>query len=422
MAEPTNYDDENPLRLLPAGVLAAAQAGDHQAEYLVGHAYCYDTMEDLEFGPEYDDEEGVMWLTRAATGGHARAQYELGLVYDFIRSDKAEATRWLTSAGENGEKRAYGMLGEMVMGNTEHRVNKAAVPYWLKGVEHGDALSQYRLAWCYQNGQGGLASNMERAYELYRLAAEQGESGAQLKMGWACREGEFIPRDLEAAARWFEMAAASGEAQSAAELGWMYLRGEYSTEGQPGDPGRALRLFAYAAKEAQPMAFWGLGHLYREGLYVEKNLRRSLFWLEVADTLFECDEGDLYDEIEKIRDTLVVQPLKQKLKAATAGMGVEFEAGLDQTFVTLSEQLSKHRIQIAAEKFAGELDGRLDKDDLPRWLRDKWMGWLHWPETFDRAEPVLTLAEAKRARKKAPQVTRPNREQYTAGRVPQEPC
>ncbi len=56
-----------------ARLLAAAEAGDPQGQYLTGMLYS------LGKGTEKDAGKSRQWLARAAEQGHADAQYELSL-------------------------------------------------------------------------------------------------------------------------------------------------------------------------------------------------------------------------------------------------------------------------------------------------------------------------------------------------------
>lgn len=60
------------------GVEAKAFSGDIQAQYELAMSYRY------EWGDvEKNDREGALWFREAADAGHAKAQFELGLMYEF---------------------------------------------------------------------------------------------------------------------------------------------------------------------------------------------------------------------------------------------------------------------------------------------------------------------------------------------------
>ena len=63
------------------------------------------------------------------------------------------------------------------------------------------------------------------AFELYRIAAEQGVVGAQCRLGVMYAEGRGVTQDDTESARWFMLAAEQGDAEAQAGLGLAYAAG-----------------------------------------------------------------------------------------------------------------------------------------------------------------------------------------------------
>ena len=57
------------------------------------------------------------------------------------------------------------------------------------------------------------------AFQLYRLAAEQGVAGAQCRLGVMYAEGQGVAQDDAESVRWFRLAAAQGDAEAQGGLG-----------------------------------------------------------------------------------------------------------------------------------------------------------------------------------------------------------
>ena len=95
-------------------------------------------------------EEAVKYFRKAAERGHADAQYQLGMCYEFgfgVEKDLSEAVKWFRKAAERG---------------------------------HADA--QYQLGMCYDCGRG-VKKDLNEAVKWFRKAAAQGNVDAQWCVG-----------------------------------------------------------------------------------------------------------------------------------------------------------------------------------------------------------------------------------------------
>ncbi len=63
------------------------------------------------------------------------------------------------------------------------------------------------------------------AVEATRLAAEQGDAGAQYTLGVMYGNGRGVPRDQTEAVRWYRLAADQRDARAQYNLGFMYATG-----------------------------------------------------------------------------------------------------------------------------------------------------------------------------------------------------
>jgi TPR repeat protein len=104
---------------------------------------------------------------RVAEGGHAEAQYSVGMSYagldGGVAEDHDESVRWFTRAGEQGRVDAMTMLG--VYGSTKD----PATAKWLrKAAENGSWQAQVRLGDCCSTGEGFPHDDIE-AYAWYPI-------------------------------------------------------------------------------------------------------------------------------------------------------------------------------------------------------------------------------------------------------------
>jgi TPR repeat protein len=71
---------------------------------------------------------------------------------------------------------------------------------------NGCADAQYELANCYYNGEGGVKTDINKAFKWFKRAAKQGHVDAMYDMG---RFYEY-DEDYKKALRWYEKAAKAG--------------------------------------------------------------------------------------------------------------------------------------------------------------------------------------------------------------------
>ena len=81
-------------------------------------------------------------------------------------------------------------------------------------AEQGDAGAQYRLGVMYAGGEGVPQDDSE-ALRWYRMAAEQGNAVAQWELCSMYSTGEGVPKDDVEAARWFGLAMRHGDGAAA---------------------------------------------------------------------------------------------------------------------------------------------------------------------------------------------------------------
>jgi TPR repeat protein len=128
---------------------------------------------------EKDHVEAVKWYHKAAEQGHADAQFNLGVCFEYgqgVANDPDEAVKW-----------------------------------YHKAAEQGNAGAQFNLGWCFKNGEGVEKYPVE-AVKWYHKAAEQGHARAQNSLGVCFMNGQGVAKDLEGAAKWFQKAADQGHA------------------------------------------------------------------------------------------------------------------------------------------------------------------------------------------------------------------
>ena len=210
------------------------------------------------------------WL-KAAEGGDARAQYELGRCHengDGVAADREEALKWYRRSAQRGYAPAQFILGYLHDGRHHLKYDHEQVVTWYgKAADQGYAKAQYNLGYYYGHGQDesgrlvsggptvwskiGVPKNPVEALKWYRMAAENGHAQAQFVMGKSYHSGEGVPKDLAEAVKWWRKAAEQGHAPSQFNLGVMLFHGQGTA-----------RDFAEAAKWFHARSEQRLVHIY----------------------------------------------------------------------------------------------------------------------------------------------------------------
>jgi TPR repeat protein len=93
----------------------------------------------------------------------------------------------------------------------------------LRRAKAGNAEAQTALGDTYWSGD---EEHYVEAVKWYRLAAEQGDAGAQLSLGVMYDNGEGVAKNDAEAVKWYRKAAEQGHAMAQSTLGTRYMNGE----------------------------------------------------------------------------------------------------------------------------------------------------------------------------------------------------
>src|SRR5262249_22226360 len=163
---------------------AAAERGEAVAQWLVARCLQEGT------GATQSPEAAVSWLRRAAEGGLAAAQNDLG--------------DWYYAA-------------EGATGGDEEAELARAVGLFTRAAEQGFPEAQKNLGVCYGSGNG-VRKNPTEAVRWARLAAERGWSEAMIDLACSYESGDGVEKDAVEAARWYRMAAELGHPEAQEKL------------------------------------------------------------------------------------------------------------------------------------------------------------------------------------------------------------
>lgn len=165
---------------------------------LTGLAFllCLSACEDRRADKAYlrgDYDKALTDIQFLAHGGEARAQYDLGLMYDKgqgVPQSDAEAMRWYERAAEQGEPRAQYNLGLMHLNGQGVPPDILKAYFWISlSASHGNARALDARDYVSER------MSVEQIAEGKRLIREYEEKVAQRKSCVACNmfSGKPVP-------------------------------------------------------------------------------------------------------------------------------------------------------------------------------------------------------------------------------------
>ena len=171
----------------------------------------------------------------------------------------------LASVGDEEAQLSVGLAYET---GTKAKVSKVEAAKWYrKAADQGNIEAKYRLARLLQEGEGGVAKDVNAAAKLYQEAAAAGNIEAQNWLGYSYEHGLGLAVDYAKAAEWYRKAADAGLAIARNNLGLLYLNGK----GLSRDYEQAFKLFDEAAKQGDMWAINNLGGMYEMGWGTKAN-------------------------------------------------------------------------------------------------------------------------------------------------------
>lgn len=158
------------------------------------------------------------WARQAAALGNPEGEQVLGAISS-LEASPIEAEKWTRLAAEKGHARAQFNLGQIYQfGLGVEEDNEEAIKWYRRAAAQGNSDAQWRIGYFYYAGIFSVRQDYSEAVRWYRMSAEHGNSNAQRNLGLAFENGEGVRLSLEEAMKWFRMAASQGDAISKVKI------------------------------------------------------------------------------------------------------------------------------------------------------------------------------------------------------------
>lgn len=196
------------------------------------------------------------------------------------------------SAIDNNNPKAQLQLAVLYMNNmrkkdAHYMANKASSQNYLK--------ANLLLGTWYQYGIG-IEENKAKAFELYKKVADTGDREGIGRLGNMYYFGSYVKQNTNEAIRLYTIASNKGHLASMDTLAGIYL-----TKNQLR---KSASLFKKAAELGYTDSQVELGAMYRKGLGVLKDYRKSVYWYEKAIEKDNIDAlCDITYSLAKLKDS-----------------------------------------------------------------------------------------------------------------------
>ena len=213
---------------------------------------------------EKDYATAAREFRQAAEEGHAKAQFNLALMYHRgigVPMDFAKALDFYHMAAAQGHPLAMNNIG--TMHRLAHGVKRnlsEAVRWYRKGADK-HPLPKNNLASMYMIGSG-VATDYAEAVRWYRAAADEGHAKSQYDLALLYAKGLGVKRDDAEAERLMRMAAAQKYGRAV-----RWLEGGQRKRRAPAKPAAAS---SYRCPQVPEVSWWGDTNHAATVLYVKK--------------------------------------------------------------------------------------------------------------------------------------------------------
>lgn len=201
--------------------LAAARQGHGLSQLRLGFLYAEAHFTGLK--PDYTEAE--KWFLKASEQDAGDARFRLGNFYHNYKKppEPDKAILWLTKAAEGGHRVAMYDLALMI----KNKSPQQALAWLTKAAELDLLPAQMSLSEMYAAGDGVARDPLQSLAWTLKIAAKPTAAPFWIdRAGDTLFEGgDGIPKDYPQALRFYERAAAKNDPHALARLGQMYLQG-----------------------------------------------------------------------------------------------------------------------------------------------------------------------------------------------------
>ena len=260
-------------------LLPLVEAGNAEAQYYWG--YIYDVF--IHYDNSDEEKESLYWYELAAEQGFTKAYLAVAL-NEYLDSEekRVELMEVAQQAGifemSPEELGADGcdLVGWHYYDKKDYR---AAMDWFLKSADLGNANSMNMIGWLYEHGLGVNQEGIV-ALEWFLKGAEMGYPVAMNNYGWAFLKNDYadelVNQEYADALDGYRRAAEAGDPVAMCNIGYMY---DYGLGGLSTNDAIALEWYQKAADLGDARAMYGIGMIYQYmSVGVGRDFEKAMEW------------------------------------------------------------------------------------------------------------------------------------------------
>jgi hypothetical protein len=208
---------------------------------------------------------------------------------------ESEKIKKLKIEAEKGDAMAQYLLGGAYYFGDEISVDNDKAFEWLeKSAEQNNSEAQYYLGIMNKNGDG-ILPNMVQSFFWFKKSAEQGNAYAQYELATIYDAGIGTFKDRRNAIYWYEKSVEQGNKEAEEYLKFMI---NFVGEEQLPNDQKSIENCKLLAKKGNDMAQFYLGLLYLNGNGVEKDIKKTKYWISESLSRGNSKAQEIWDEYE----------------------------------------------------------------------------------------------------------------------------
>lgn len=273
-----------------------AEKGDEDAMYQLGNCY-YEGVG----GVKQDYTTAIYWYEKASKKGKAEASFMIAYCYFYgvgVKTDFQKSEEYANKAKRKKFAPAYWLTAQYYKYEVLTNPQNGYIQNLSKSSELGYSKAQAEIGALYLYGskQYGISQDKNKALDLFKRSADQGDSAGEYYLGICYENGVGVLKDADKALQLYHSSAQKGYAAAKARMGYAYLAGD----GVSVDYSTAYDYLKEAADQGNAYAIGKLADMYYYGLGVEENNNTAIDLykkgVELDDTYCMTQLANMYQK------------------------------------------------------------------------------------------------------------------------------